>query len=324
MLSMVSIRAMNLASIDLNLLVALEALLAERSVSRAARRLGLSQPATSHALGRLRELLGDPLLVRAGDRMEATPRALALEGPLATALTAVRAVVAPDAPFDPARSDRAFSLETIDYAAAVLLPPLMERLGREAPRVSLEVRTRTDDIDAQLARGALDLAIGLTSPDRPGLRQQPVLSDLFVCVLRRGHPALRRPLTLDRYCAQRHLLVTPTGRPGSLVDDLLAQSGRRRHVALRVPHFLLAPPLVARSDLVWTAPGSMAQAHAALLPLTLRPPPFDLGGFTLTLRWHERAEHDPGHRWLRELVAASAPAAGRRAAGRATARPPGG
>ena len=311
---MIGIRAMNLAAVDLNLLVTLEALLAERSVTRAARRLGLSQPATSHALQRLRDLFGDPLLVRAPGGLQATDRALSLSAPLAQALDAVRRTFDGPAAFDPATARRTFAVATADHGSFVLLPELWATLNAEAPGVDVTVRVDTVDQGMrELADGDLDLLIGPYQREVAGYYRQRLMHERFVCVLRRGHPAAAGgEFTLDAWLALPHLLVAPRGRPGSAVDTALAALGRARRVGLMVPQFLVAPHVVAGSDLVWTAPERMARAYAALLPLVLRPVPIPLEGFTVWQSWHERRHRDPGHAWMRARVRAVA-ASSRRA-----------
>ena len=305
---MMLIRAMNLAAVDLHLLVTLEALLAERSVTRAARRLGLSQPAVSHALQRLRDLLDDPLFVRAPGGLQPTDRALGLAGPLGQALDGVRRTLAGPEGFDAATARRTFAVATADHGSFVLLPELWATLNAEAPGVDVTVRVDTVDQGMrELADGELDLLIGPYQREVPGYHRQRLLHERFVCVLRRGHPAARRGgLTLDAWLALPHLLVAPRGKPGSAVDAALAAMGRARRVGLMVPQFLVAPHVVAASDLVWTAPERMARAYAALLPLTVAPVPIALEGFTVWQSWHERRHRDRGHAWLRQRVHAVA------------------
>ncbi|MDB4931794.1 MAG: LysR family transcriptional regulator [Myxococcaceae bacterium] len=304
---MIDIRAMNLAAVDLNLLVTLEALLAERSVTRAARRLGLSQPALSHALQRLRDLFGDPLFLRAPGGLLPTDRALELSAPLAAALDAVRLALSGPAAFDPATARRTFAVATADHGSFVLLPELWATLNAEAPGVDVSVRVDTvDQGRRELLDGELDLLIGPYQREVAGYYRQRLLHERFVCVLRKGHPAARGGLTLDKWLALPHLLVAPRGKPGSAVDTALAAVGRARRVGLMVPQFLVAPHVVAGSDLVWTAPERMARAYAKLLPLVLRPVPIALEGFTVWQSWHERRHRDPGHAWLRARVHAVA------------------
>jgi DNA-binding transcriptional LysR family regulator len=300
-----------LASLDLNLLVVLDALLAERHVTRAAARLGLTQPACSHALARLRRALGDPLLVR-GPRnvMVPTARAEALAPGLRASLAGLATALRGEAPFDPAAAERSFHVACGDYAELVLLAPLLGRLARKAPGVDVwmtPLALGRDDMVRQLATGAADLAVGPPRRDWPeGLYTRVLFEERFRCVMRRGHPAAKGALTLARYCALSHLLVTPRGTPGSLVDDALAALGHTRRVAAAVPHFAVAPYVVAGSDLVATLGEHVVEAGAAPLGLVVKPLPFAVPPFAITMTWHERVHRDPAQRWLREQIARAA------------------
>lgn len=295
----------DLDRIDLNLMRVLDALLAERHVTRAARRLGLSQPAVSHALARLRALLGDPLLVRGtGGGLVPTARAEALGPPLRRALEGLVEALREPGGFDPATARRTFRVGASDYAELVLLPRLAARLGREAPAVSLWVQALQGDGDAELASGELDMLIGLPrGKDRAaGCHERRLFRESFTCVVRAGHPAASQRLTLARYCALPHLLVAPRGKPGSLVDDTLAASGHSRRIALAVPHFLVAPHVIAASDLVATLATRVVATFAPSFGLVQLAPPLELPGFSMSLVWHERAHHEPASRWLREAL----------------------
>jgi len=297
--------AVNLGAVDLNLLVVLEALLATRSVTAAARRVGLSQPAASHALARLRALLADPLFVRSGAQLVPTARADALRAPLGTALDTIRQSLAGPAAFDPKTSQRTFALWTADLGEFVLLPPLAAHLAAHAPRIDVAVRPiGAEAVDRLLAEGTLDLALGPGGPTEARFHREALYRESFVCVLRKGHRALRKRWDLDAYCAESHLLVAPRGTPGSSVDTWLATKGKARRVALMIPHFLVAPHVVAASDLVWTAPEVMARAYADLVDVVIRPTPVAMEGFTTVMIWHERHDRDPGHAWLRGAVRA--------------------
>jgi DNA-binding transcriptional LysR family regulator len=289
---------MHLGAVNLNLLVSLHALLEERSVSRAAARVGLSQPSMSHALGNLRELLGDPLLVRCGRRMVPTPRALELAGPVEQAIARARDVFAAPHEFDPATARIHFTLSLPDVAQLVLLPRLLEVLAEQAPSVTLRIDPRAHGFDpSALERGDVDLVAALQRPLLPVLRSEEVVpSAPMACLVRCGHPAKR--LTLRRYLGLPHLAV---GGPG-LMSRALEARGLEQKVALRVPSFLVAPWIVARSDMVATLPRWMAQRFAATLPVEVRPSPIPLEHPPIAMIWHERTEHDPAQRWLRALV----------------------
>ena len=298
---------MRLAGIDLNLLTSLDVLLDEASVTRAARRLGKTQPAVSHNLRRLRELLGDPLLVRTPHGMQPTPRAHELRPAVRAALEAAETVLQAAPRFDPARAERSFVLAMADQAAFQLLPPLVQRLAAAAPGITLQLRPPPADLAAALAEGELELAIGVFGDSPSGIRSELLWTESFACVVRRGGPGTRGPFDLRRYLARPHLLVAPRGRPGSIVDDLLARDHLRRRIAVVVPHFLVAPAIIAASDLVWTAPAGLAHALAPRYALAVRPPPLAVPSFSIAMRWHLRLDRDPGLAWLRALLREVAP-----------------
>jgi DNA-binding transcriptional LysR family regulator len=293
----------HIGAFDLNLLSAFEALWAERNVTRAARRIGLSQSALSHALKRLREQLADPLFEPSPGGMIPTPRAQALATPLADAMTLIRAALEAPPPFAARRLKRSFTLATADYGELVILPRLLRRISREAPDVTLLVRPLGDHPERDLASGLHDLVLTPQLGADPWLRSAPLFDDRFVCLLRRGHPLARRKLTLSRYVALLHVLVSPQGAGESAVDVALRQVGKTRRVAVRVPHFLVAPLVIAESDHVITLPERLVEAMAPLRRLTVHPTPIAVPPFSISQFWHERNDVDPAHRWLRELVA---------------------
>ncbi|HEU4408847.1 MAG TPA: LysR family transcriptional regulator [Polyangiaceae bacterium] len=284
---------------DINLLVALDVLLRERHVTRAARRLGLTQSAMSQRLARLRSFFGDPLLVQAGASLALTPRAEAMAAPLAGALGALRSAVQAGAPFDPGASERSFVLLGNDLVEAVGLPPLAPLVRREAPGVRLTVERLDADFAARLGDGTADLAFAPDFLNAPSLRRRALPPDPFVVLARRGHPAAEGPLTLERYLAFDHVLVAPRGAPGGVVDTALAALGRKRRVAVRLQHFVTAPLLLPDTDLLLTCPAGAAEHACSLLPLCRLVPPLELPVDHSSMLWHERAHHDPGHRWLR-------------------------
>jgi DNA-binding transcriptional LysR family regulator len=292
-----------LLGFDLNLLPALSVLLEERNVTRAARRLGLSQSATSRALSRLREQLGDELLVRVGSRMLPTPRALSLLDELAAVLEGADRVLHPPPPFDPTTSDRTFAVGTVDYGQAVVLPRVQAKLDGLAPGVRIVSVPLGPDVGEDLASGRLDLALVPRRLASAGTVWRPLLRDHFVVLARRDHPRVGDTLDLDQYCAERHVLVSPEARAGdSQVDRVLRDQGRTRRVGLSVTSFLAAPILVSGSDLLTTSLSLLAEPLARGLDLRVLPVPFALDEVTVSLAWHERFRQDDGHRWLRELV----------------------
>jgi DNA-binding transcriptional LysR family regulator len=300
------VHATPLAAVDLNLLVALRALLRERHVTRAARELGLSQSATSHALNRLRELYGDPLLVRNGRSLEPTPRALALLPQLMRGLTELEASLRGEAPFEPQRARHVFRVGCADYFQAVLFGPLLALLQAEAPGIDLQVMSHAKELE-RLDDGTLDVALLPKMPLPRGLSEQRLFSDGFKCMLRKGHPGLRRnKLTLETYLGLGHVLVAPSGTSGSYVDTELQRRGLTRRIALQVSSFLVAPLVVAETDLVSTAPERLLKRVSQHYPIVLLPSPLAVPRFDLSLVWHSRRQHDPAHGWLREAIVRAA------------------
>lgn len=297
-------RLARLRSIDVNLLVALDALLDERSVTRAAERMGVSQSAMSRTLARLRELVGDPLLVRNVNDMERTPVAEDLCGPLREALGRLDALVTEREAFDPASSTRSFRLELTDHVAVALLPALLPRLRSQAPGVDLDVAPPEGEPEARLIERRTELFIGGVVHDVPGLFRQALFEEELVCVVRHDHPAREDLQVIARYAALDHLMISPRGtsREG-VVDRALAAHDLRRRVVLRLPQFLVAPLVVASTDLVATIPRRVAEALAHDGRLAIVAPPLPLAKFTVHQVWHERHHHDHGHRWLRQQVA---------------------
>jgi DNA-binding transcriptional LysR family regulator len=291
---------MNLAALDLNLLVALDALLLEANVSRAAMRVGLSQPAASHALQRLRDVLGDPLLVRVGARMELTPRAQALRGPLAQALDQVRGLFISD-DFDAPRSERHFRLMP-DLAVELLIPPLMQKITRLAPNVRLDiVPWRGPAIfNAEFAR-TIDLVISIGDAFK-GFHRQLLYTDHDALAVRRGHPVGAKLKRRDAFLNARHVAVVIRGQNADLIDDWLRTKGIERRIALMVPGYIEALHIVARTDLVAFVPSRLIAALAKPLSLISVLPPLDPGIDEQFMFTPTRAQFDPGSIWLRKLM----------------------
>lgn len=298
-----------LRGVDLNLVLALDALLAEQHVTRAAQRLGITQSAASHALARLRELFGDPLLVR-GPKGVMLPTPLASElGPsVHRVLDELAGVLRGQDAFDPAVATGSVHIGGADYVELVLLPRLVARLAKLAPKLDLWMHSHPSWGDEELAAGTFDLVIG---PPRQGLRpagtyERVLFQDTFTCVMRPGHPLADQRLTITRYTSVDHLMVAPRGTPGSLVDDALAREGKTRRVAVAVPHFLVVPYIVRSTDLIATLPTRIADVLAPSVGLARARPPVELAPFAMSMAWHERKHADRRHRWLREQVLAVA------------------
>lgn len=298
---------MNLAAIDLNLLVALDALLSEASVTRAAARIGRSQPATTHALNRARALLGDPLLVRVGGSLRPTPRGRRLAPRIRRLLAELAEVLEAASGFSP-RDVESVALGATDYVGTVLVPGIVRASRREAPGMALRLRALggRDPLEP-LTGGAIDLALG-TFPHIPaGLRAEELFQDEFVCLVRKGHPvAGRRRPSVAQFADLDHVLVTSPSDDLGPVDHALARLGRGRRIAAYVPHFLVAPHIVAETDLVLTTGRRIATRVARPLGLHSFAPPLPLAPFSVRMIWHPRSEDEAVARWFRDIVRAAA------------------
>ena len=291
-----------LEGIDTQLVVPLHALLVERSVTRAARRVGITQPSMSHALRRLRAHFGDPLLVQTGRTLVPTERARGLEAPVAAAIRGLERVFGDGPLFDPKRAAATFRIATSDNLALFVLPGLAALIAREAPGVRVRCTAIASDWAERLRRGDLDLKLGRAERATAGLRSKVLFRESLVCVVRRGHPATRSVLTPARYAAFEHLLVAPREGDTSFVDELLAAKGLARRVAMTVPHFLAAPFVVARSELVLTVSRRVAATFVRPLGLVLVKCPLPLPPHGLGQTWAASADEDAGHRWLRAAI----------------------
>lgn len=296
-----------LAAVDLNLLVALDLLLDTRSVREAARRAHVTPSAMSHSLGRLRELFGDELLVRAGQRLVPTPRAEALAGPVRELLAGAERVLAAPGGFEPGTLRRAFRVACTDHVSTVLLRRAEPRLRAEAPGVDLHEHPIAPDTLEQLRAGQIDVAIGVFPEAPPEIRTRPLFTDGFVTVARPDHPRVRGPgLDLDAFLAEGHLLVAPRGTPSGTIDDLLAARGLVRRVARTVPSFLSAVWHVAESDLLLTVSRRLIAAVAPRIALRALPTPLPVVDYTLVLAWHPRRDAAPDDAWLRGALVEAA------------------
>ncbi|MET1067046.1 MAG: LysR family transcriptional regulator [Pseudomonas prosekii] len=287
----------DLRRIDLNLLVILDALLSEQHVTRAAERLHLNQPAVSHALARLRDQLGDPLLVRAGASLVPTPRALELMVPLAEALAQVQSLLSPNT-FDPAIAKRTFRLAMSDYGAAIVLPTLIRTLRREAPGIDLQIShaSREGMLDAVL-NGDIDAALGVF-PELPNeLRSAPLFEEHYACLIDRNSLPADGTLDLPTYLARPHVLLEMRGSGTPEIERALTALRERRRVAISLPHWSVAPAFIAGTDLILTV-ASRALRGIDEHSLTIVPPPFEIAPFTFVLVWHKRRGGDQALNWL--------------------------
>lgn len=296
--------ARNVIQADLNLLIALNVLLEERSVTRAADRLRLTQSAVSRILGRLRMTFDDPLFVRTARGLAPTQRALELAGRLREHVAALEAMLLEQSTFDPATSRRCFRIAAIDYVQVTLLAPLLRRLAVDAPWIDFEIRNVSLEAERDLESGVLDVLIKPKQPSGPRVVWTSLYHERYTCLLWNDHPAQR--LTLPAFAAMEHVLVAPGERPGGIVDEVLAEDNLSRRVAVQASTFLLIPYLLAETQRIATVPERMATELTRLHPLKTLEPPVEVPGFTMSQAWHEIHRNDPGHHWLRETLLAAA------------------
>ena len=293
---------MNIQGFDLNLLRVFDAVLRDHSVTAAARHLGLTQPAVSNALARLRALLEDALFVRTPSGMDATPFARELAEPVRQALALLESALAHGPGFDPATSTRAFRFYMSDLGQVEFLPPLVERAQRVAPGLRLEaVALEVEDISDALAAGAIDLAVGFLPGLGPPVRRQPLFRDRYVCLMRADHPAAGARLTRKAFLEASHALVSYKGGH-RVIEEALERTGLARKIALRVPHFTVVPMVLERSDLILTLPSRVARVYQQRGNFKSLPPPVPIAPADVAVHWHGRFERDPGNRWLREII----------------------
>ena len=308
----------NFRTLDLNLLRVFDEVMAERSLTRAAHNLSLTQPAVSNALRRLRETLGDELVRREGQGMAPTPRALALWPTVRDALQQLQASLSPGE-FVPAQATSTFVLAMADATAAELMPGLIDILEHEAPGVSMRVvPLTTRDPRRLLDEETADLAVGHFPPVLPDLTaraqsgeavafsHQRLYDGEYVCVMRAGHTLTSGPLTLNRFCAARHMLVSFSGRPFGFIDESLAALGRKRQVVLTVNQFFTAGRVVANSNLLTVLPRHFVRVTGIAEQLVLRPLPFDVSPVHVDALWHRRSQQRSAHVWLRQSVVRAA------------------
>jgi DNA-binding transcriptional LysR family regulator len=298
---------MDIRAVDLNLLKAFDALVREHAVTRAATRIGLSQPAMSHALARLRVMFNDELFVRSATSMEPTARAREIAPLVAAAIEQIEAALRLGTGFEPATSAATFTAGMAEYAEIALVGALARDFARKAPGATLRLLPATGrDIAEQLERGAIDVAAAFVGNSLPAYIDAAVLlRDPFVVVARRDHPQAARPMSLESYAAQNHMLVSPRGTPSGALDRILVDFGLKRRIALLVATYLAVPAALAQSDLVATVPRRCAEQIAAMAAVAVTPLPIDFA-VTVSLAWHRRAASDPAQSWFRSLLTQAA------------------
>lgn len=296
---------MNIEKLPLGTLRLVAALGRYGSLSAAARQVGLSQPAASHALARLRRALGDPLFVRTSRGMHPTPYGERLGRAIEQALVALRSGVEPHAVFDPATSRRVFSLYLSDVGQMVFLPRLLEYLKREAPGIALRVRpVPAQAPHALLESGEVDIAVGYFTTFAAGFFQRRLFRERYVCVARADHPAFARGMSLEAFSSVPHAWADASGMAHELLEQLFRRQKVRREIKLVVPQFMVLPLVIAATDLLVVMPGRLAEQFARLVPLKVMEPPVRVPSYDIRMYWHERFHRDAANRWLRQTFAA--------------------
>ncbi len=294
---------MELKHFDLNLLLVFNQLLLDRSVSVAAERLGITQPAVSNALKRLRTALKDDLFIRTSKGMEPTPYAQHLSEPVLYALNALQSVLVRRDSFDPLTSTRTFHLAMTDIGEIYFMPPLMERLSVLAPGIRISTqRPNAGDLRSDMESGAVDLTLGLQPNLQAGFFQRRLFRQRYVCVYRNGHPRARNPMTLEQFSALDHVGVVAANTGHSEIDVLLDRAGVKRNMRLTVPHFVAVGHILQSTDLIATLPERFAERCKAPFDLVVAPHPVPLPEIAITLFWHGKYHRDPANVWLRQLV----------------------
>jgi DNA-binding transcriptional LysR family regulator len=293
-----------LRNLDLKLLQLFEGIYQQRNLSKVAEQMGLTQPAVSLALGRLRQHVGDPLFVRIGVAMEPTPVADQLHGLAVHAIAQLEALLAFQPAFDPRQDARSFRIAMTDVGQVVILPRLLNALAEVAPHITIDVSQVSAETADHLQRGQLDLALG-SLPDLDGrFVQQPIFLETFACLVRRGHPRIGDALSVQQYQAEQHVIVETSGTGHAVIERDLARQHLVRQVGVRIPHFIGLPAIVGNTDLLATLPRRAADILAHGSNVRVLALPVQIPGYPVRQQWHERMQHDLGHIWLRQLIAA--------------------
>ncbi|NRD74113.1 LysR family transcriptional regulator [Shewanella sp. VB17] len=308
---------MNISRVDLNLLVYFDVLLRELNVTRAADQLGISQPAMSNGLKRLRGLFDDPLLIRTSKGMTPTERALALKPVIRELLVGLEKAIEPKAQFNPFESEQVFRMMASDYAEATLIPLLIARLRNEAPKVILDIMTPSDVNFPDVEQGRVDMVINRFDSIPQSFHQKVLWKDSFSCLINRNHDVLKH-FNLASYLGAHHVWVSKTGMgigvgmdPDDVqrlgwVDEALAKIGAKRRITVFTRHYQAASSLAERQDLIATVPSKMARLQQDNPRVSIVPPPFDIPNIELTMAWSPLLQHNPAHQWMRELITQTA------------------
>lgn len=293
----------NLAGVDLNLLVVFDALMSEQHLTRAAEKIGLSQPATSNALARLRKLFNDDLFIKTSKGMTPTPRAVELADPIRQALLQIQSTITTEPQFIPETSERIFRLGMDDYTELVFLPSLLQKIEQLAPKVKIQVwwtnwmrSPKLLDVDE------IDVAVGYCPQWQPWHQRQLLYEESFICVASSKRLQTRKAITLEEYVVASHLLVSPKEDIAGMVDKILREQNLTRHVAISVPNFLIVPYILVNTGLIATLPTQLAKTFVEGGPLQASPLPFQMPGFSVDMLWHSKNDLEPGHQWLRNLI----------------------
>jgi DNA-binding transcriptional LysR family regulator len=295
---------MDIESIDLNLLRIFDALMRTKSVSEAGHLIGLSQPATSFALAKLRRACGDQLFVRTTRGMQPTPRATAMAGPVRHVLDVVEREVFQLAHFDPRTTTRMFTLSMSDIGEMVFLPKLLRRLGQESCGIDIKVVTMPpQQLERAMEAGDVDIALGYF-PDlvKANFFQQRLFLSSFICAMRADHPVIGDELTMKQFLAASHAVVHAEGRSQEILEKFLESRGIKRRIALHIPHFMSIPFLLMDSDHIFTVPRPGAEAFSKLANIKMFAPPMKIPNIELKQHWHSRYQHDPASQWLRKMI----------------------
>ncbi|MEN0108223.1 MAG: LysR family transcriptional regulator [Pseudomonas sp.] len=290
---------MNLSKVDLNLFIVFDAIYTEANLTRAGQIVGITQPAVSNALARLRETFNDPLFVRTAQGMVPTPMAQNIIGPVRNALSLLRVSVQESRTFNPLQANKTYRISMTDLTEEIILPPLFQRLRRQAPAVQIEsFLSKRRETTKELAAGRLDFAVDAPLNTDPQVRHVKLLSDRYVCAIRKGHPLAKDKLTLDEYMSLTHIHISSRRSGLGYVDLTLGKMGIQRKIALRSQHYLMASMVMQKTDMAMTVPERFARSH----DLHYVGVPVEVPAVETHLYWHESTDQDPANRWMREQM----------------------